>query len=110
MAATILGFLIDTPDYKEFDIDIGEVDAINQPNVLTFAGAGMTNFRAVPQIWWWEEITPFAAGPLGNCTIAIHTPTAAQIEVFKPCPAIAPPNGVRHTFRVWMSTITEWQV
>ena len=108
MAASITGFLLDTPTYKIFDVAVPEVDAINVDTALTFAGATMQNFAGAPQTYWATEITAATDTPTVNCNMALHAVTALGFSVFKT--SVTAATADVHTFRVWMTTLSLFQI
>lgn len=100
MAITI-NSVLDTPDYKIIDVIVPEVDAINQTDAFTFAGAGLSNMRETPQVYWMVPATTAAAAPTGQVTCSIEAISTTGFTATKTSATIAL-SGQSHTFRLFM--------
>jgi hypothetical protein len=101
MPATFLGSVLDTPDYKIFDISIPEIDAATDAVVFTFAANGQSDLRAAPQFYYSLPHTPFADSPTDTTTMSIPAVSRTGFTIMK-ASATVPLSGASQTFRVYM--------
>lgn len=110
MPTTFAGIVMDTPQYKIFDILVPEDDAINVVTILTFNAGGLTDFDEDPQVFWSLEETQVGATPTVNTTVGIYAVSATGFRTMRDSVAPGAPSGVSHTYRVFMTSRKIWQL
>jgi len=108
MAIVVSQVLVNTPEYKVFDITSIESDLVGAATVWLFVNAGMTNLRGIPEFCIMKEITNGVV-----CTVENQLSMSAMATTGFTVVKTSIANGaspVLHTFRVYMGIKRAYEV
>ncbi len=82
-----------------FDLTVPEGDAIGVPSVITWAGVGISDMDADPEVKFCVNRTPAASAPTGAANISIYAVTRAGFTAMKTAVAA---GAVDQVYRCYM--------